>query len=157
MEEWRRRTGVGDPGFRADSAFAVGSIAAAEGDWERAVSAFLAWQKSMVAGSLTLYNRGLPEAAAIMARRGNADSAIVLFERALGTSSAYGGSIYEPGWYTQALVMLGDLYEARGDRARAAEYYQRYIEVFKDPDPPIAKQVEAVRAKLKRVTGEPGR
>jgi tetratricopeptide (TPR) repeat protein len=157
LDEWRRRTGVTNQGYRSDSALAVGSIAAAEGDWDRAVSAFLAWQKSPVAGALTLYNRGLPEAAAIMVRRGNADSAIVLFERALATSSAYGGQIYEPGWYTQALVMLGDLYEARGDRQKAAEYYRRYIDVFKDPDPPIAKQVAAVREKLVRVTGEPVR
>ncbi len=155
LDEWRRRTGLADPGFRADSGLAVGAIAAAEGDWERAVSAFLAWNNSPPAAALTLYNRGLPEAAAIMARRGQADSAIVLFERALATSSVYGGQIYEPGWYTQALVTLGDLYEARGDRAKAAEYYRRYIDVFKDPDPPIAKQVEAVREKLARVTGEP--
>jgi hypothetical protein len=52
--------------------------------------------------------------------------------------------------------MLGDLYEARGDRAKAAGYYRRHIDVFKDPDPPIARQVAAVREKLARVTGEPG-
>jgi tetratricopeptide (TPR) repeat protein len=154
FEEWRRRIGPIDPGFRADSALAVGAIAAAEGEWERAASAFLAWQKSPPAAALTIYNRGLPEAAAIMARRGQPDSAIVLFERALATSSPFGGQIYEPGWYTQALVMLGDLYEARGDRAKAAEYYRRHIDVFKNPDPAIAKQVGAVREKLTRVEGE---
>ena len=84
-----------------------------------------------------LYNRGLPEAAAILARTGKPDSAIVLFEQALATSSAYAGGVYESGWYAQALLMLGDLYEARGDRAKAAEYYQRHIDVFRDPDPPI--------------------
>ncbi len=52
--------------------------------------------------------------------------------------------------------MLGELYEAKGDRARAAEYYRRYIEVFKDPDPEIAREVAVVREKLARVTGEPG-
>jgi hypothetical protein len=51
--------------------------------------------------------------------------------------------------------MLGDLYEARGDRAKAAEYYRRHIDVFKNPDQQIAKQVAAVREKLARVTGEP--
>jgi hypothetical protein len=79
-----------------------------------------------------------------------------MFERALATSSAYGGNIYEPGWYTQALLMLGESYDARGDRSKAAEYYRRYVDVFKDPDPPIAAQVAAVRQKLARVTGEPG-
>jgi tetratricopeptide (TPR) repeat protein len=157
LDEWRARTGSDDPGYRSDSAQAVGAIAAAEGQWDRAVAAFLAWHASPPAQAMILYNRGLPEAAAILVRQGQADSAIVLFERALATSSAYGGNIYEPGWYTQALVMLGDLYEAKGDRAKAAEYYRRYIDVFKDPDPPIAKQVAAVREKLARVTGEPGR
>ena len=155
LEEWRRRTGPTDPGYRADSAYAVGTIAAAEGDLDRAVAAFLAWNTSPPAAAMTIYNRGLPEVAAIIARRGQSDSAIVLFERALATSSAFGGQIYEPGWYTQALVTLGDLYEARGDRAKAADYYRRYIDVFRNPDPPIAKQVEAVRQKLARVTGEP--
>jgi serine/threonine-protein kinase len=157
LDEWRRRTGPADPGFRSDSALAAGAIAAAEGDLDRAMSAYRAWQKSTVATAATMYNRGLPEVAAIMARRGQADSAIVLFERALAMSSPFGGQIYEPGWYTQALVMLGDLYDGRGDRAKAAEYYRRYIDVFKDPDPPIAKQVAVVREKLARVTGEPVR
>jgi tetratricopeptide (TPR) repeat protein len=156
LAEWRRRTGPTDPGYRSDSALAVGAVAAAEGQWERAVSAFLAWNTSPAAAAMVLYNRGLPEAAAILARQGQGDSAIVLFERALATSSAFGGSIYEPGWYAQALLMLGELYEARGDRAKAAEYYRRHIEVFKDPDPQIARQVAAVREKLARVTGEPG-
>ena len=49
--------------------------------------------------------------------------------------------------------MLGDLHEARGDRAKAAEYYRRYVEMLKDADPPIAAQVTAVRAKLARVAG----
>lgn len=70
------------------------------------------------------------------------------------TLPAWPSRPYEPGWYAQALVMLGDLYEAKGDRAKAAEYYRRHIAVFKDPDPSIARQVDAVRAKLTRVTGE---
>jgi len=138
------------------AAQAVGAILAAEGHWERAVSAFLAWNTSPAASAMHLYNRGLPEAAAILARRGQPDSAIVLFERALSTSSAFGGFTYETGWYAQGLLILGELYEARGDRAKAAEYYERYVKVFKDPDPPIAAQLAAVREKLARVTGEPG-
>ena len=36
LNEWRARTGPDDPGFRADSALAVGAIAAAQEQWERA-------------------------------------------------------------------------------------------------------------------------
>jgi tetratricopeptide (TPR) repeat protein len=153
LDEWRARAGAGDLGFRADSAQAVGAIAAAEGKWDSAVAAFLAWNGSIAASSRHIYNRGLPEAAAILARRGQSDSAVVLFERALATSSLYGAEIYEASWYAQALSMLGDLHDARGDRAKAAEYYRRYVELLKDADPPIAAQVAAVRTKLARVAG----
>jgi tetratricopeptide (TPR) repeat protein len=156
FDEWRARTGPSDPGYRADSAQAVGALLAADGQWERAVSAFLAWNASPAASALHLFNRGLPEAAAILARLGQPDSAIVLLERALATSSLFGGNVYEAGWYAQGLLILGDLYEARGDRAKAAEYYRRHLDVFKDPDSSIAAQVAAVREKLARVTGEPG-
>ncbi len=150
LDEWRSRAGAGDPAFRADSAQAVGAIAAAEHQWERAIAAFLAWNVSPAGSAVHIYNRGLPEAAAILARLGKADSAIVLFERALASSSTFNGNIYEAGWYTQSQLQLGDLYEARGDHAKAAEYYRRYVERLKDADPPIAAQAAAVRAKLAR-------
>ena len=156
LDEWRARAGPSDLGFRADSALAVGAIAAAERQWDRAVAAFLAWNGSPAGSSMHLYNRGLPEAAAILARRGQADSAIVLFERALATSSLFGGDFYEASWYSQALSTLGDLYEARGNRSKAIEYYQRYVELLEHADPPIAAQVAAVREKIARLSGESG-
>jgi tetratricopeptide (TPR) repeat protein/TolB-like protein len=148
LDEWRARAGPSDLEFRADSADAIGSIAAAERQWDRAVAAFLAWNGSPPASAQHVYNRGLPEAAAILARTGKPDSAIVLFERALATSSLFGGNVYEARWYPQALSMLGDLYEARGDKARAEEYYRKYVDLLKGADPPLAAQAAAVRAKL---------
>ena len=155
LDDWRAGAGPNDPGLRADSSQAIGAIAAAEKHWERAVAAFLAWNEAPGASAFHLYNRGLPEAAAILARSGQPDSAIVLFERAMATSSLAGGAFYEATWYPQALSMLGDLYEARGDRAKAAEQYRRYVERLGDADPQLAPQVAAVRAKLARVSGEP--
>ena len=148
LDEWRSRVGASDLGFRADSAQAVGAIAAAEHQWDRAVAAFLAWNSAPVGSSMHLYNRGLPEAAAILAQQGKSDSAIALFERALATSSTFGGPMYEASWYTQALDRLGDLYEAKGDKGKAVECYRKFLGVFKNPDPPIAAQVAAVKAKL---------
>jgi len=54
------------------------------------------------------------------------------------------------------LSALGDLYESRGDRAKAAEYYRRYVDLLKDADPPLSTQVAAVREKLARLMGESG-
>jgi tetratricopeptide (TPR) repeat protein len=156
LDEWRARSGPGELGFRADSAQAVGEIAAAQGQWDRAVAAFLSWNGSVVSSARHVYNRGLPEAAEILARHGQPDSAIVLFQHALATSSIFGGASYETTWYTEALSTLGELYEARGDRAKAAEYYRRYVDVLKDADPPIAAHVAEVRERLARLSGEAG-
>ena len=80
----------------------------------------------------------------------------MLFQHALATSSIFGGASYETTWYTEALSTLGELYEARGDRAKAAEYYRRYVDVLKDADPPIAAHVAEVRERLARLSGEAG-
>jgi len=153
LDEWRSRVGASDLGFRADSASAVGAIAAAEHQWDRAVAAYLAWNSAPAGSSMHLYNRGLPEAAAILARQGKSDTAIALFQRALSTSSTFGGPLYESSWYPQALDRLGDLYEAKGDKGKAAAYWQKYLRMFKHPDPPITAQVAAVKAKLAGVGG----
>jgi tetratricopeptide (TPR) repeat protein/TolB-like protein len=155
LDEWRTGAGPSDLGYRADSAEAVGALAAAEGRPDRAVAAFLAWGGTPAASSYHLHNRGLAEAGALMRRLNQPDSSIALFERALATSSTTGGLMYELGWYAQALSSLGELHEARGNRDKAAEYYRKYVDLLKDADPPIAAQVAAVRTKLARVTGEP--
>jgi tRNA A-37 threonylcarbamoyl transferase component Bud32/tetratricopeptide (TPR) repeat protein len=157
LAEWRTQAGPNDPGFITDSAMAVGSIAAAEKQWEQAVTAFLAWNDAPTPSAMHLYNRGFAEAARALERLGKPDSSIVLLERALSIPSIAGGFRYEVTWYAQGLQQLGELYEARNDRAKAAEYYSRYLGLLKDAEPPMAAQVAAVRAKYERLTSEPRR
>jgi serine/threonine-protein kinase len=156
LAEWKRAVPPTDLGFRADSAYVLGAIAAAEGRWDDAATAFLAVSKAPALGALHWYNRGLPEAANAVERLGRPDSAVVLLEQALAVPSVAVGWMYETGWYAQSLQRLGDLYEARGDRAKAADSYRKYVDLLKDADPPMAAEVQKVRAKLERVTGEPG-
>ncbi|MDH5235373.1 MAG: tetratricopeptide repeat protein, partial [Gemmatimonadota bacterium] len=156
LAEWKRSVPSTDLGFRADSAYVLGAIAAAEGRWDDAATAFLAVSRAPALGALHWYNRGLPEAANAVERLGHPDSAVVLLEQALAVPSVAVGWLYETGWHAQGLQRLGDLYEARGERARAAEYYRRYVDLLRDADPPMAAEVQKVRAKLERVTGEPG-
>jgi hypothetical protein len=42
----------------------------------------------------------------------------------------------------------GELYEARGDRARALDYYGRFVELWKDADPALQPAVREVRARM---------
>ncbi len=154
-EEWRTRTHGTGPSFRADSSYAQGAMSAANQEWDRAATAFLVWNKSPMPSSWHFFNRGLAEAATAVERLGKTDSALVLYEQALNLPAAAGGPAYERLWYGQALEKLGDGYAARGNRAKASEFYQRYITTYKNADPPISRQVTEVKAKLAKLSGEP--
>ncbi|MBY0489323.1 MAG: protein kinase [Gemmatimonadaceae bacterium] len=156
LSEWRTRFGSSNPAFRADSALAVGAIAAAERRWTDAAASFIAWNRAPAVAVFTWYNRGLAEAAEMMHRANQPDSAIVLGERALATSSFVANILYESTWYMQLLETLGDLYAARGNRVKAASYYRTYLDLLKDAQPPVTAQVGSVRDRLAKVTGEPG-
>ena len=157
LDEWRTRTRGTDPTFRGDSALAVGSIAAAERRWGDAASAYLAWGAAPLFSALHFYNRGLPEAATAMERMGKPDSAIALLERAQHLPSLAGGAAYNATWYPEALMRLGALYEARGDRVNAGDYYAKYAALMKDADPELQGSVKAARAKLDQMRSEPRR
>jgi tetratricopeptide (TPR) repeat protein len=146
-EEWRARSKVFDQSLRAESSYVVGAIAAAEGRWDRAATAFLAYNAAPMPTAEHVYSRGLPEAANAMDRLGKPDSAIVLYERAFSMHSMSGGRV-EAAWYGPALQKLGDLYAAKGDRTKAAGYYMKFVELYRDADPEIATQVRNVKAKL---------
>jgi tetratricopeptide (TPR) repeat protein len=46
---------------------------------------------------------------------------------------------------------LGELYEAKGDRARAAAYYQKFVDLWKNADPELQPQVSEIRQRLARL------
>ena len=50
---------------------------------------------------------------------------------------------------------LGELYEARGDRAKARDYYGRFVDLWRDADPELQPIVANARAVVKRLSGEP--
>jgi hypothetical protein len=52
---------------------------------------------------------------------------------------------------------LGELYEERGDAARAKAYYGRLVDLWKDADPELQPVVRDVRARLARLSAEPKR
>jgi hypothetical protein len=52
------------------------------------------------------------------------------------------------------LRRVGELYEAKGDRRRAAQAYQRFVALWRQADPVLQPQVAEVRRRLAEVTAE---
>jgi len=53
------------------------------------------------------------------------------------------------------LRRLGELYEARGDRERAREYYGRFVDLWKGADPELQPQVRDIKRRIGELTREP--
>jgi hypothetical protein len=55
------------------------------------------------------------------------------------------------------LVRLGDISAEKGDRHKAASYYQQYVDLRRSADPSLQPQVADVKKKLAAVAGETGK
>ncbi len=83
---------------------------------------------------------------------GNADSARVYWERYL--ERRWGIPAMDASTRHVAYRRLGALYEERGDNTKAVEYYNQFVELWKDADPDLQPQVQEVRARIARLVGE---
>jgi len=85
---------------------------------------------------------------------GRSDSALVQLE-------AYATSPQRNVWWdfpdlARTYQRLGELYEARGDRDRAVEWYGRFVDLWAEADPVFQPVVRDVRARIERLAGERG-
>ena len=94
----------------------------------------------------------LPTLAMAQDLAGAPDSAIGLFEHYVNTSRA--SVMTDVFWLPPSLKRLGELYEARGNRAKAVEYYARFAELWRDADPELQPVVRDVRERIVRLAGE---
>ncbi|MBI4519392.1 MAG: tetratricopeptide repeat protein, partial [Gemmatimonadetes bacterium] len=85
------------------------------------------------------------------------DSAIALYEEVASPRSIAAG----PRALTLHLAYLpvlhqrlGELYADAGDRAKAAQHYAAFLELWSNPDPELRPQVEAARRALEQLRGE---
>jgi tetratricopeptide (TPR) repeat protein len=86
-------------------------------------------------------------------RAGMADSALAAYERAVGRGGPWRMRVSQWG-LGPSLKRLGELHEARGDRARALGYYGRFVELWKDADPVLQPAVREVRGRMAALAGE---
>jgi hypothetical protein len=55
----------------------------------------------------------------------------------------------------RTLRRLGELYEARGEREKAKEYYSRFVALWRDADSDLQPAVQDVKARLAQLAAEP--
>jgi len=86
---------------------------------------------------------------------GRVDSGIVIYDRYL-TAPAVGRLGADGPWLAPTLKRLGELYEWKGDRKKAADYYGGFVDLWQDADLELQPGVREVRQRLVRLAQEPG-
>jgi tetratricopeptide (TPR) repeat protein len=89
----------------------------------------------------------LYDEAELLERGGNVDSARVVLEHAVSTIALRDQSddAFHLG---PAYQRLGEMYEAKGDKAKAREYYQRFVDLWRQADPNFQPQVAEAKRRL---------
>ncbi len=86
-------------------------------------------------------------------RAGQADSAIAEYER-LVTETFLGRVFRDSFTLAPTYKRLGELHEERGEREKAIEYYNNFVELWEEADEDLQDQVNDVRGRIARLVGE---
>jgi tetratricopeptide (TPR) repeat protein len=90
-------------------------------------------------------------------RAGMADSALVYAQQwADGGENAWEAGIYDLN-PPLAYLKLGELYEARGERTKAVDYYGRFTSLWREADPEFQPKVKDIRRRIAELSAEPRR
>ncbi len=126
----------GDP----DGHAAAAVLALAEGRARDAVAEFHAFREKDGCELCYLY-----QLAQAFERVHEPDSALAAYEQVANGPAVF-RVIQTSFVLAPTYKRLGELYEARGDRAKALEYYGRFVDLWKDADPELLPVVRDVRA-----------
>jgi len=141
-EEVLRRDGL--------RAYALASITLSRGDGRAAVTDFRLARRRLRCTICTAFDEGRA-----FEKLGEPDSAIVQYERFVN------GHNVDPEnrefFLAAALRRLGEMYESKGQRTKALEYYGRFVDLWKDADPDLQPLVSDIRKQMAQLAGEPPR
>ena len=98
------------------------------------------------------YTNWLPEIGTAQDRAGATDSALAVYQEYLGSNFNF-RLFDDPYNLAPVLRRTGELYEARGDRTRAAATYQRFVDLWRNADPELQPQVDRGEAQARRADG----
>jgi tetratricopeptide (TPR) repeat protein/tRNA A-37 threonylcarbamoyl transferase component Bud32 len=130
---------------------ALGEIATAERRYDVAIREWHAADTLYDGAPTSCAACVLPALARAYDLAGKPEDAIAYFERYLRDTPLRNRDLdaqYLAGSYKR----LGELYEAKGDRDKAASYYTRFIDLWKEADPELQPKVTEARRRLAALT-----
>jgi len=136
----------------AETAWGAGRLAVAERRYAEALRYFRAAHDLDPFGCRTCRAVDIGET---FDRMGQADSALAAYESVatLPAQMLYEGRDID---LPLAYQRLGELYETKGDKAKALEYYGKFVDLWKDADPELQPRVAEIRKRIGQLAGEPG-
>jgi tetratricopeptide (TPR) repeat protein len=136
---------------------AEGDLLLAAGRTPDAIARYQAWHGELcpVCGvnGLGAPGDGSFELATAYERAHAPDSALATYERII-TTPAFARVFEDARHLAAALKRVGELYEERGNRTKALEYYGRFVDLWKDADAELQPVVKDVRARIARLAAE---
>ncbi|MEB3323574.1 MAG: tetratricopeptide repeat protein, partial [Synechococcaceae cyanobacterium] len=125
----------------------LGIVELAEGDFEGAIRHLRLWETAQQPCPFCW----LPSLARAYDLASEADSAVAIYERYLAESSFF--RLFSDAYYLgPTYERLGDLYEQRGDTAKAIYYYGKLVDLWQDADPELQPRVEAARRAIETLS-----
>jgi eukaryotic-like serine/threonine-protein kinase len=88
---------------------------------------------------------------------GQPDSAIATLTRYTDATSIMGKMNNDQYFLARSYERLGELWENKGDKAKAAENYTKFIDLWKTADPELQPKVAEAKARLAKLTGVEGK
>jgi eukaryotic-like serine/threonine-protein kinase len=95
----------------------------------------------------------LPELGQAFEALNQPDSALAAYEAWVTTPE--GGPSFRQFTLPPTLIRLGELYETKGNRQKALEYYGRFTTLWKDADPDLQPKVAEIKRRVAELAGEP--
>jgi eukaryotic-like serine/threonine-protein kinase len=127
---------------------AAGDVAFARGNYTEAINDYRALRAQIGCPDCDLFEIG-----SSFARLNQPDSARTYYESFLASSGA--NRVNRDVFIRAAAFQrLGELYEARGDRAKAREYYLKLTDLWKNADPELQPIVRDAHARIARLSAE---
>jgi tetratricopeptide (TPR) repeat protein len=131
---------------------ARGEIALAEGRFDDAIAAFRISTFSDSGNVEPLWQgRTNLRMARAFDKAGKADSAIAHFDALRRPGMRIGQLVTSPDGLPISARRLGELYEAKGDLAKAIENYEAFVDLWKNADAELQPQVTEIRARIARL------